>query len=376
MSSLVNVRAIARALNLHFGEPDLERVYRSELLLKTLPAHRVRLLLGALLYGGFGLLDGSIIPDVAHTAWLIRYVLVCPMILGVLALSYHKPSLPFLPGLTALAGLSGGMGIIAMISLAAPPGSYMYYAGLLMVCVALYTFLHLRFEVALFHAWCLVVAYELVAAAAGTPGAIVINNTFFLVGTNILGMIACYSSERVSRAAFLDRRMMETLAYKDSLTGALNRRAFFDVAQSELARCVRRNEPLSAVMLDVDHFKHINDQHGHLVGDRLLKEVASAIQASVRPSDSVCRYGGEEFVVWLPETGSNTARLVAERLRDAVEQVAITVEGSDVQVTASFGVATSEAQVASSVDALVSKADQALYSAKRNGRNQVALAAA
>jgi diguanylate cyclase (GGDEF)-like protein len=332
------------------------------------------LFLGAALYGGFGFLDSSIIPDVAVTAWLIRYVVVCPVILGVVAVSYHKPSQHAVPGLTGLAGLLAGLGIIAMISLAAPPGSYMYYAGLLMVCSALYTFLHLRFEVALGHAWILVAVYELVAVAAGTPAATLINNTFFLVGTNIIGMIACYSSERVSRAAFLDRRMIEALAYKDSLTGVLNRRAFFDVAQSELARCARSSEPVSAVMLDIDHFKRINDQYGHVVGDRLLKAVASAMQANVRPSDSVCRYGGEEFVVWLPETSSFTARLVAERLRDAVEQVFITIEGCDLQVTASFGVATCEAQAAIRVEALVSRADQALYAAKRDGRNRVALA--
>ena len=375
MNSSATAQTITRLLTLDFSEPEVERVFRSELLGKTLRGHRLSLLLGALLYGGFGLLDGSIIPDVAGIAWLIRYAVICPGLLAILALSYHRPAMAALPALTAIAGVLAGLGVIAMISLAAPPGNYMYYAGLLLVCSAVYTFLHLRFAVALRCAWSLVAAYELVAIAGNTPIPILINNTFFLVGTNAIGMMACYSSERASRVAFLYRRKIEALAYEDPLTGVLNRRAFFDVAQSHLARCARSNRPLSAVMIDVDYFKGINDAFGHVVGDELLKALASTLQTSVRPDDTVCRYGGEEFVVWLPETDAETAHLVAEHLRDAVEHVRILTEGRIVRATASFGVATCEPGEASRVDELVAKADQALYAAKRDGRNRVALAA-
>jgi two-component system cell cycle response regulator len=162
------------------------------------------------------------------------------------------------------------------------------------------------------------------------------------------------------------------LAATDALTGLLNRRAFTEAMERELARCLRHQLPLSLLLLDVDHFKRTNDTFGHTAGDRVLKEVAAQLLRSTRKSDLVARWGGEEFVVALPQTAAPGAALAAERIRASIEACVISFLGQRVPVTASLGVAS---LAASSLDELIARADAAMYDAKRQGRNRVVLAA-
>jgi diguanylate cyclase (GGDEF)-like protein len=162
------------------------------------------------------------------------------------------------------------------------------------------------------------------------------------------------------------------MATTDALTGLLNRRAFIEAVERERARSDRHAFPLSLLLLDVDHFKRINDVHGHAAGDAVLQGVARVLESVARRSDFVGRWGGEEFVVALPQTGEAGARVAAERLRRAL--AAATHRGpapecEPLQVTGSIGIASSEAPW--SVDALVGAADEAMYSAKSRGRNRV-----
>ena len=164
---------------------------------------------------------------------------------------------------------------------------------------------------------------------------------------------------------------LQQIAVTDSLTGLLNRRALYDVLRHELVRGRRYGHPLAVIVFDVDHFKSVNDRHGHAAGDEVLRHVAAIAAKVIRGSDTVARYGGEEFVVIAPETDLPRALLLAERLRNALRASAITLENdTPVSVTASFGVAMLEPEDESPDDVL-RRGDQALYKAKAAGRDRV-----
>ena len=162
------------------------------------------------------------------------------------------------------------------------------------------------------------------------------------------------------------RQELERLITHDSLTGALTRRALFATGEAELARARRQGRPLSVLMLDLDHFKRVNDEHGHLVGDRVLVEFVARAHAVLRRPAVLGRYGGEEFVALLPDTDTDEALAVAERIRASAGRC------DDARLPCcevSIGVASAQPQDA--LDELINRADAALYEAKARGRNQV-----
>jgi two-component system chemotaxis response regulator CheY len=170
----------------------------------------------------------------------------------------------------------------------------------------------------------------------------------------------------------LEKRILQ-LASTDSLTGILNRRAFMERLKAELERAARENTPLSIIMADIDHFKRVNDEHGHQTGDRVLQEFSRRLMKLARPYDFLGRYGGEEFIACLPNTNEEQARLIAERLRRGVEEMVVSLpDGTNIPITASFGTASCRAEaVKDDVDRIIKRADDALYKAKREGRNCV-----
>jgi diguanylate cyclase (GGDEF)-like protein/PAS domain S-box-containing protein len=159
---------------------------------------------------------------------------------------------------------------------------------------------------------------------------------------------------------------LQVLATQDSLTRCLNRRAFFERFEVEFSRAQRYGHNFCCVMVDIDRFKSINDQHGHPVGDKVLQQVSGILQERVRDCDVVCRYGGEEFCILLPETNTQGGLIAAERIRRAITSKSI----SGLQVTVSLGVSSLESAPANPSE-LLSQADKALYEAKRRGRNRV-----
>jgi diguanylate cyclase (GGDEF)-like protein len=194
-----------------------------------------------------------------------------------------------------------------------------------------------------------------------------------------VAVIAAFCLENAVNRARLIRS-----GFTDVLTGWHNRRYLQNRLREELARCRRERTTLTCLMIDVDHFKRINDRHGHLAGDDVLRQVAHRIEGQVRGSDVAARYGGEEFVMLLPGTGRDAGGLLAERIRRAVadEPVTITGNGSEpLAVTVSIGVAEHRASAAGAEDLriageqLLALADRALYEAKAAGRNTVAHAA-
>ncbi|WP_200327808.1 sensor domain-containing diguanylate cyclase [Thiocystis violacea] len=174
---------------------------------------------------------------------------------------------------------------------------------------------------------------------------------------------------RIGRRLETDERALRQLATRDGLTGLYNHRTFYLFVKKEIARIRRYGGEVAVVLLDIDHFKRINDTHGHQAGDAILRGLSKRLQDAVRDVDCVCRYGGEEITVILPNC--EKPRLVAERLRIAIAATPFSIDdGQAIRITASIGVATYPSG-ADSVDTLVSAADAAMYAAKEAGRNQV-----
>jgi diguanylate cyclase (GGDEF)-like protein len=160
------------------------------------------------------------------------------------------------------------------------------------------------------------------------------------------------------------------MARTDALTGLKNRRAFDEEVQMEIRRAVRHGTALTLVMADIDHFKRINDNFGHQFGDLVLAHFSRIISMSIRTIDVPGRWGGEEFVILMPDTGLEEACQVAERIRMTFEQSPLKRGGDDCVVTASFGLAQLSAKEPT-LDFLLSRADTALYRAKEDGRNRL-----
>jgi diguanylate cyclase (GGDEF)-like protein/PAS domain S-box-containing protein len=165
---------------------------------------------------------------------------------------------------------------------------------------------------------------------------------------------------------------LQVLATRDTLTGCLNRRSFFERLELEVENARKDDLPLSCVMADIDHFKSINDTHGHAMGDKIIREIADALRMGLRGVDLLGRYGGEEFCIVLPGVSTDKSAQIAERLRSLVAATfsRSRYDSLDRPVTMSFGVSTMEEGVAGSSQ-LVDHADRALYEAKKNGRNCV-----
>jgi diguanylate cyclase (GGDEF)-like protein len=186
-----------------------------------------------------------------------------------------------------------------------------------------------------------------------------------------LAMLALQAAEAIVRTRLYETA--EKLATTDGLTGLLNRRTFNQQLEARVKEAQRYHRPMSLLLMDIDHFKKVNDTHGHPAGDAVLRSVAAIAQKQARETDVVARYGGEEMALILPETDMKGALAIAERIRKAVEVAAHAIEGGTLKVTLSIGVSTWP-QGGTTEAELLESCDKALYRAKQSGRNRVELA--
>jgi len=224
-----------------------------------------------------------------------------------------------------------------------------------------------------------------------TPGSLVTRFTCTVrAGEMVKGLIAVYSSgsegvalgsaatkETLLRQAFMVLenawlyRQIARISVTDGLTGLTNIRHFREQAHREHSRARRHKDPYSVLMMDIDHFKKVNDVYGHSVGDTVLREMAAIIREAVRLTDLPARYGGEEFIVLLPRTRLPEAAIVGERIREAVERKVFADPSPMLRCTVSIGIADFHPGTDGTEKTVIEHADQALYSAKRGGRNRV-----
>lgn len=177
---------------------------------------------------------------------------------------------------------------------------------------------------------------------------------------------------RISERFKAERRLLE-LATTDPLTGLYNRRHFFDLAKHEIARTQRYHRPLSCIMLDIDNFKGINDSYGHLIGDLVIKNMVQRCQQAIREVDIFARYGGDEFILLLPEADQKRAKQLAQRLTKAFYNTPLKIKEREINISISLGLASMKSDQDLSLDILLTRADEALYKAKRSGKNQIAI---
>lgn len=173
---------------------------------------------------------------------------------------------------------------------------------------------------------------------------------------------------------YVTREELRRQATHDSLTGAWNRASIFEILKGELERGRRANEPVAAVLVDLDHFKVVNDTHGHQAGDAVLTTAVERMNEVLRGYDALGRYGGEEFLVVLSGGWPQIARRIGERMRAALAATPVVTQAGSVAITASFGVAAAAWEMPADADSLVHAADMALYRAKEAGRNRVEIA--
>nr|WP_275888492.1 GGDEF domain-containing protein [Desulfobulbus alkaliphilus] len=173
---------------------------------------------------------------------------------------------------------------------------------------------------------------------------------------------------QANQQLLVSNEKLQYSASTDKLTGLMNRHRFLDVAERELLQYERYQRDFSIILLDLDHFKQVNDQYGHNVGDFVLKQTAEILLHCSRKQDAVARWGGEEFIMLLPATELDTAVLVAERIRRSIEDYNYE---SGIKLTGSLGVASLARLDALDIGALVNAADERLYQSKHGGRNQV-----
>jgi len=196
-----------------------------------------------------------------------------------------------------------------------------------------------------------------------------------LAGAIFAASIAIWYSDSIKSRALIDleetKAQLNYFATIDPLTNTFNRRHFLELSERKIKRTHTSNGHASFLLFDLDHFKKINDEYGHIVGDQVLHGIAQTCIKHLRPDDVLGRFGGEEFVILLPETKLEDARNIAERLRLLVAETPIETEIGAVNTTISIGVAIKEKTAAMSIDQLLSRADRAMYRAKQAGRNRV-----
>ena len=217
---------------------------------------------------------------------------------------------------------------------------------------------------------------------SGITGAL--NAESFLQGSALQGMtfVTTFAVSLVASLGFVfmtKERADEAnrrLAALDELTGVANRRSIVAALDRDVGRAIRTRESMAVMMVDIDHFKKVNDTYGHLAGDQVLRCVVDVIQHRIRAQDIVGRYGGEEFLVVLTDTNAQGAQQLAEQLRAAVQATHCAYGGESIAVTVSVGVFGGRLEPGDSWDQLIHAADMALYRAKQGGRNRVELAQA
>ncbi len=247
-----------------------------------------------------------------------------------------------------------------------------HYEGLIFACMHCYLFSGLLFRAALACALAIPSIYFLASALAGMPGTTLGFEMLFLLLANIVGMVAAYQLEYRERDNYLRRRALDHLARFDSLTGLMNRDTFFRHLHQLFDRAVRQRDPVCLMVLDVDHFKRVNDSLGHLAGDRCLQQVAAVLSRHCRDREAHCaRWGGDEFLLALARCQPQRAARLAAALRDEIGALEIELPDSDFgHVTVSIGYVVIEPQHADIVEKVIAYADQAVYRAKELGRNR------
>jgi diguanylate cyclase (GGDEF)-like protein len=302
-----------------------------------------------------------------------RFGLQLPLVLIMLVLTTPRLYVRWYQPSIQIAAPLFGVGTVLMAVEATPAQLPLVAARLLLAAFYFYFMLGLSFNAALRSNALLMLAYALAALGGAIAVPVATYSLFVLLCANVIGGAGCYALEYANRVAFLERRRLAEVATHDGLTGLLNRAALEEQARSLWQHAQLARLPVSLMLIDVDHFKAYNDRYGHQEGDRCLREVATAVQGAARrrPLDVVARYGGEEIIAILVDSGRADVAGAADRVRRAVAELGIAhaASGTRPYVTVSIGVTTVEPDGDYCHERAVRLADVALYATKARGRD-------
>ena len=364
--------------------------YRDEAFARSLAPARLALSQTCVFYALFGLIDGYALPHLRAFIQAFRYAFICPLAFGLILLTRSRHARRSLrPALFAF-WLASFAAIVSASLGTHPALRHHCFALLMLSMLTCNMMIGLPFAATATLSTAAFLAYAAAALAIGDrpleqacAGPVHAARARDRGGHDGVHRRAGRAlrlpatpghrgADEQLRAAFREveeaRREAEDASRVDPLTALFNRRHFFEEAGPGAVSAI----PRSVIILDVDHFKAVNDAHGHAVGDQVLRAVAARILENVRPGDVPCRYGGEEFAILLPGADVREAAAVGERLREGVAARAIDTAKGPIAVSVSVGIAAA-IEGALHLDLLVDRADQALYQAKHGGRNNVRL---
>jgi diguanylate cyclase (GGDEF)-like protein len=361
-------------LQLRFEDPELEQQFLLTYRAAARPWIRMSLVVALSTVLGFAVIDHWLLvgPRLARPdIW--RFGLQLPLVLIMMVLTDPRLYRRWYQPAIQVAAPLFSVGTVLMAVEATPAQLPLVAARLLLAAFYFYFMLGLSFSAALRTNLLLIGAYGTAALLGAIAAPVAIYSLFVLVCANLIGGAGCYALEYANRVAFLEHRRLAEVAAHDALTGLLNRAALEEQAPGLWQRAQAGGLPVSAMLIDVDHFKAYNDRYGHQAGDRCLRDVSAAIRAAVcrRPLDVLARYGGEEFIALLVGADRAEAELGAGAVLRAVADLKIEHCASDTgpTVTVSVGVATVQPGGDYSHEHAVRGADIALYSAKSAGRD-------
>lgn len=378
-------------ITLSFQDARLERHYRSSYSRRYRFQSLLAMKVALLLFSVFALLDWLLYPQLVNQLWSIRFGFALPALLLIFVFMSGQAYFRHGQQLMALSLIVANVAIVVMIVVIPTDMNDVYVAGLMLVALYGYTVARLRIVWASLGNWSGVLAYNLAHIWWGDASTWdLIAGNFFCIATNVLGMVANYSLEYDSRRGFLLRqdlrrersrlstvnKRLQKQSLTDDLTLLANRRNFFSHFQEEWRRAKRKHQFLSLIMIDLDHFKRVNDQHGHQAGDQCLQQVAQILASHARRAgEMAARFGGEEFVLLLPGLSPDLACEIAETVRSDIAATAFSIApqtiSNGLRLTISCGVACAIPDAENTLENLLLKADQAMYEVKRQGRNGV-----
>ncbi len=376
----------AQGRHLKFAH-ELEQEYQTYYNERYRPHMLLAIFLGLLATLACGVGDWLWLPAQFSQMWWVRLTIILCM-LCVFLLAYRPALRPWLQWLIVIDAQVGTLGILLFASMATPPIRYYYQGGILLVMLIIFVLSRLQFGYGLLCAFLLTVMNNVFFWLVDRESMVqaIAREYILLIGLTFV-MIGNFLSDRTLRQNYLQHRLLDLdnqdlalnnrhlsyLTAMDGLTLIANRRTLDSTLQTEFARALRKNDTLSLLMIDVDYFKQFNDTYGHPAGDNCLRHIAQTLrQFARRPGDLAARYGGEEFAIVLSGATEPDAMTIAESVRTEILALAIPhLRSQHGTVTVSIGVASLIPTPNQDTATLYQQADQALYRAKRSGRNRV-----
>lgn len=368
---------LRRGFRLLRFEPKLEQEFHAWHLLTNRPQIKLNLVLAVLLVTAFALMDRMLLSeDSQRIPDVLRFAVMLPLIGLLIVLCYSDRYTRWYSLLAQVVAPVAGICVVLIETQAARADVHLVFSTLVITTTYLYFLVGMLFYAAFRSNLLVFIGYVVTALMADRPPEEVTYSILVLGLANMVGGVVSYNLETANRTSYLEARLLGEMAARDGLTGIYNRRMFDERVEQLWHQATRERVRLAILLVDIDFFKPFNDRYGHQAGDETLRAVAAALSRFARrPLDFTARYGGEEFSIVLYDVDHEFVADLARRARMEVEALGIAHERSSVadKLTVSIGAACVQPIADRSHEGLIQLADEALYTAKHQGRNRVVM---